>query len=89
MLGATLPPPQVTSRPASLVFDAGEIYDFELTPAKAGTCNPRSDRFRVRLVSPCRSSFGRDGPSSSGTVPISYPLVELGERCYRTLVEKR
>ena len=36
MLGATLPPPQVTSRPASLVFDSGEIYDFEFTPAKAG-----------------------------------------------------
>jgi FtsP/CotA-like multicopper oxidase with cupredoxin domain len=34
--GATLPPSQATLRPASLVFDAGEIYDFELTPAKAG-----------------------------------------------------
>jgi hypothetical protein len=34
--GATLPPSQATSRPASLVFDAGEIYDFELTPWKTG-----------------------------------------------------
>jgi manganese oxidase len=33
--GATLPASQATARPATLVFDPGEIYDFELTPAKA------------------------------------------------------
>jgi hypothetical protein len=34
--GAALPPSQATSRPASLLFDPGEIYDFELRPTKAG-----------------------------------------------------
>jgi hypothetical protein len=34
--GATLPPSQATSRRASLLFDAGEIYDFEFTPDRAG-----------------------------------------------------
>jgi FtsP/CotA-like multicopper oxidase with cupredoxin domain len=32
--GAALPASQATSRPATLMFDPGEIYDFELTPAK-------------------------------------------------------
>lgn len=35
--GAALPPSQATTRPAQLLFEPGEIYDFELTPAKAGT----------------------------------------------------
>jgi FtsP/CotA-like multicopper oxidase with cupredoxin domain len=34
--GAALPASQATSRPATLMFDAGEIYDYEFTPAKAG-----------------------------------------------------
>jgi FtsP/CotA-like multicopper oxidase with cupredoxin domain len=34
--GAALPRSQATSRPAMLVFGPGEIYDFELTPAKTG-----------------------------------------------------
>jgi len=34
--GHPLPPSQATTRPAVLVFDPGEIYDFELTPAAAG-----------------------------------------------------
>lgn len=35
--GATVPPHQATSRPASLFFDPGEIYDFEFTPKTAGS----------------------------------------------------
>jgi FtsP/CotA-like multicopper oxidase with cupredoxin domain len=34
--GYPLPPSQSTSRPASLTFDPGEIYDFEVTPTVAG-----------------------------------------------------
>ena len=34
--GYPLPPVQATSRPASLVFDPGEIYDFEYTPSTSG-----------------------------------------------------
>ncbi len=34
--GATLPAAQVTERPATLLSDPGEIYDFEFTPPKAG-----------------------------------------------------
>jgi|RhiMethySRZTD1v2_1073278.scaffolds.fasta_scaffold285709_4 hypothetical protein len=68
MLGATLPPPQVTSRPASLVFDAGEIYDFELTPAKAGDLQstfgpvPRPPGFAVPIeLRPRRTVVVRHG----------------------------
>ncbi len=34
--GYTLPPAQATDRPATLMFDPGEIYDFEYTPAAKG-----------------------------------------------------
>jgi FtsP/CotA-like multicopper oxidase with cupredoxin domain len=34
--GATLPAGQATNRPARLVSDPGEIFDFEVTPARAG-----------------------------------------------------
>jgi len=34
--GYPLPPSQATQKPAVLVFDPGEIYDFEYTPAAAG-----------------------------------------------------
>jgi len=34
--GAALPASQATTRPAVLFFEPGEIYDFELNPAKAG-----------------------------------------------------
>jgi len=34
--GATLPTSQATSRPAMLIFDPGEIYDFAYTPRSAG-----------------------------------------------------
>jgi FtsP/CotA-like multicopper oxidase with cupredoxin domain len=34
--GYTLPPAQATSRPATLIFDPGEIYDFEYTPSAPG-----------------------------------------------------
>jgi len=34
--GATLPASLATSRPAMLIFDPGEIYDFEYTPRSAG-----------------------------------------------------
>ena len=34
--GYPLPPSQATMRPATLVFDPGEIYDYELTPRAAG-----------------------------------------------------
>ncbi len=34
--GATLPASQATNRPATLLSDPGEIYDFDFTPAKAG-----------------------------------------------------
>jgi FtsP/CotA-like multicopper oxidase with cupredoxin domain len=34
--GAALPASQATSRPAALMFDPGEIYDYEFTPAKPG-----------------------------------------------------
>ena len=34
--GADLPPSQATERPAVLVSDPGEIYDFEFTPRAAG-----------------------------------------------------
>jgi len=34
--GATLPPNQATERPAVLVFDPGETYDFTFTPQKSG-----------------------------------------------------
>ncbi len=34
--GYPLPAVQATSRPASLVFDPGEIYDFEFTPSSSG-----------------------------------------------------
>jgi FtsP/CotA-like multicopper oxidase with cupredoxin domain len=34
--GAALPASQAISRPARLVFEPGEIYDFDFTPAKAG-----------------------------------------------------
>jgi FtsP/CotA-like multicopper oxidase with cupredoxin domain len=34
--GADLPPSQATIRPAILVSDPGEIYDFEFTPRAAG-----------------------------------------------------
>lgn len=34
--GATLPPSQATLRPARLMFDPGEIYDFEYTPSASG-----------------------------------------------------
>jgi FtsP/CotA-like multicopper oxidase with cupredoxin domain len=39
--GATLPPAQRVTRPASLFFDPGEIYDFEFTPANAGSLTLR------------------------------------------------
>jgi len=35
--GAEVPAFQATRRPANLLFDPGEIYDFEYTPATAGT----------------------------------------------------
>ena len=35
--GATVPAHQATTRPATLFFDPGEIYDFEFTPKAAGT----------------------------------------------------
>jgi len=34
--GYPLPRSQATERPASLMFDPGEIYDFEYTPSAAG-----------------------------------------------------
>jgi FtsP/CotA-like multicopper oxidase with cupredoxin domain len=34
--GATLPANQATTRPATVFFDPGEIYDFEYTPKTAG-----------------------------------------------------
>ena len=34
--GATLPPVQVQTQPAKLIFAAGQIFDFEVTPAKTG-----------------------------------------------------
>ena len=34
--GYPLPASQATSRPAQLVFDPGEIYDYEFTPSAAG-----------------------------------------------------
>jgi FtsP/CotA-like multicopper oxidase with cupredoxin domain len=34
--GFTLPAAQATSRPATLLFDPGEIYDFEYTPSAPG-----------------------------------------------------
>jgi len=34
--GYALPPSQATVRPATLIFDPGEIYDFEITPSAAG-----------------------------------------------------
>jgi FtsP/CotA-like multicopper oxidase with cupredoxin domain len=34
--GAALPPSQVKTKPAALVFEPGEIYDFEFTPQTAG-----------------------------------------------------
>jgi len=34
--GAQLPASQAVVRPATLMFDPGEIYDFEFTPTKAG-----------------------------------------------------
>ncbi|HEX6536769.1 MAG TPA: multicopper oxidase domain-containing protein [Gemmatimonadaceae bacterium] len=34
--GADLPPKQATNRPAVLLFDPGETYDFRFTPRKAG-----------------------------------------------------
>ena len=34
--GATVPAHQATTRPATLFFDPGEIYDFEFTPKAAG-----------------------------------------------------
>jgi FtsP/CotA-like multicopper oxidase with cupredoxin domain len=34
--GYPLPPSQATMRPATLVFDPGEIYDYEFTPKVAG-----------------------------------------------------
>ena len=34
--GYPLPPSQATSKPAELIFDPGEIYDFEVTPTVAG-----------------------------------------------------
>jgi FtsP/CotA-like multicopper oxidase with cupredoxin domain len=34
--GYPLPPSQAVERPAVLMFDPGEIYDFELTPSAAG-----------------------------------------------------
>jgi FtsP/CotA-like multicopper oxidase with cupredoxin domain len=32
--GATLPPSQATVGPAKLIFEPGEIYDFEVTPTR-------------------------------------------------------
>src|SRR5206468_11576870 len=34
--GADLPASQATMRPAVLVFDPGEVYDYSFTPSKAG-----------------------------------------------------
>jgi FtsP/CotA-like multicopper oxidase with cupredoxin domain len=34
--GLTLPASQATVRPAAMIFDPGQIFDFEFTPAKAG-----------------------------------------------------
>jgi hypothetical protein len=34
--GMPLPPSQATERPAELLFDPGEIYDFEYTPTAKG-----------------------------------------------------
>jgi manganese oxidase len=34
--GYPLPPSQATTKPAVVLFDPGEIYDFEITPAAAG-----------------------------------------------------
>jgi hypothetical protein len=34
--GATVPAHQATTRPATLFFDPGEIYDFEFTPKAPG-----------------------------------------------------
>ena len=34
--GMTLPPSQATLRPAAMVFDPGQIFDFEYTPSTAG-----------------------------------------------------
>jgi FtsP/CotA-like multicopper oxidase with cupredoxin domain len=34
--GYPLPPSQVVDKPATLMFDPGEIYDFEITPKAAG-----------------------------------------------------
>ena len=46
--GYPLPPSQATMQPAKLLFDPGEIYDFEYTPKQAGKMTfafaPRSDK---------------------------------------------
>ena len=34
--GYPLPPSQATLRPAALIFEPGEIYDFEYTPSAPG-----------------------------------------------------
>ncbi len=43
--GATLPAGQATNRAAKLLFDPGEIYDFEFTPEKAGEMSLRFGPF--------------------------------------------
>jgi manganese oxidase len=50
--GATLPPNQAITRPARLVFDPGEIYDFTYTPPAAGELRLRFGHFDVPGIPP-------------------------------------
>ncbi|HSE65539.1 MAG TPA: multicopper oxidase domain-containing protein [Gemmatimonadales bacterium] len=65
--GMTLPPSQATVRPAAMIFDPGQIFDFEYTPKKAGQLAieygepafgappdkaPKQTRVEVRVATP-------------------------------------
>jgi FtsP/CotA-like multicopper oxidase with cupredoxin domain len=50
--GYPLPASQATERPATLTFDPGEIYDFELTPSAAGELSLKFGLPPVILNSP-------------------------------------
>jgi hypothetical protein len=63
--GYPLPENQATSRPAVVVFDPGEIYDFEFTPAQSG-------RLTLTFGLP---PFPAPPPPPPGTPPLPAPQL--------------
>jgi manganese oxidase len=71
--GYPLPPAQSVPRAALLVFDPGEIYDFEYTPATAGELTLRFGPVPPSPAPPAPPQAVGDPPSSEAPPPPDSP----------------